>query len=209
MRRPLEHDRNIFMVKRSFDIVAAATALVILTPLLIVITIALLLLEGPPVFYRSPRIGRFGKPFKMIKFRTMVPDAERQGKVTRKDDRRITWLGQILRDFKMDELPQLINVLKGEMSLVGPRPQFLEYTPDGDQADLIATLRPGITDWASIKFRDLDNLLAQADDPERYYLDVVLPEKTRLQAKYANEHSLWLDLRLLGQTMFCVLRKPR
>ncbi len=190
-------------MKRAFDLTAAALALVFLSPLFLLIALLLRATSHGPVFYSGKRVGLRGRVFKMHKFRTMVVDAEQLGgSCTRADDPRITRSGHWLRKFKLDELPQLLNVLLGEMSLVGPRPEVQQYvqlfTP-GEFA--ILSVRPGITDWASIWDRDEAQTLAGRSDPERTYLEQIRPEKIRLQLEYVRRRSFLIDLAILFETL--------
>ena len=162
-----------------------------------------------PVFYRGERVGLHGKPFRIFKFRTMVVDAEKLGaSSTSDDDVRITKIGRFLRRYKLDELPQLINVLIGDMSLVGPRPEVKKFTDlYTDEEKMILTIRPGITDWASIWNPDEGAILAGSTDPDRDYLEKIRPEKIRLQLKYVRERSFWTDLRIIILTLKTILIK--
>jgi lipopolysaccharide/colanic/teichoic acid biosynthesis glycosyltransferase len=154
-----------------------------------------------PVFYRGVRAGLFGRPFRILKFRTMVQDAEKLGgPTTGTNDERVTKIGSLLRKTKLDEIPQLFNVLTGEMSLVGPRPEVMEYTAlYNDEEKIILSMRPGITDYASIEFADLDDLVGSAD-PDRYFREHIMPRKTQLRVKYVREWSLWGDFKILWRT---------
>ena len=198
------------MLKRVTDIIVSAIALVVLLPALIAIATVILVCDGRPLFYRGVRIGHFGKPFRLLKFRTMVADAERLGGSTTADtDVRITRIGRLLRKHKLDELAQLINVLLGEMSLVGPRPEVPEYVELLRGAEqLILTVRPGITDWAALWDADEGALLVHASDPERMYVDYIRPEKVKLQLQYVQARSLWTDLRILWKTAYAIAFKP-
>ena len=192
------------MLKRTCDAVAAALGLALLSPLFVVTAILVRLTSRGPVFFLQERIGRGGQPFFILKFRSMVPDAAAKGgPITFGGDSRITPLGRLLRKTKVDELPQLINVLRGDMSLVGPRPEVPRYVEmfraDYDE---ILRVRPGITDLASIKFRDEATLLGMASDPEAEYAERVLPEKIRLAKEYVQRQSLWLDLSIILGTLF-------
>lgn len=190
------------MVKRLLDICSSLVALVIFSPLFFVISVLIKLDSEGPVFYRGVRVGRYGKAFRMYKFRTMVVNAEKiGGPSTADDDPRITRIGKLLRKYKLDELPQLINVLRGEMSLVGPRPEvplYVEMFTEDEKA--ILSVRPGMTDWASIWDSDEGALLAGSEDPEKVYMEKVRPEKIRLQLEYVRNHSLWTDLKILAMT---------
>ncbi len=197
------------MIKRLFDLLAAAAALVLLSPLLLVVALLVRATSPGPVFFRQERIGRGFRPFRIYKFRSMVPDAPRQGSlVTFGADPRITKVGRILRATKIDELPQLINVLVGDMSLVGPRPEVRKYVEmfREDYAEVLR-VRPGITDPASIKYRDEAEILGRAEDPEREYILRVLPEKIRLGKEYAKNPSLWLDFMIILKTLHVVGRR--
>ena len=192
------------MAKRLFDIVMAGLALLLMSPLLIGIAAWIRLDSVGPVFFRQERVGRHGRPFRIHKFRTMVTDAERLGaQITVSGDPRITAAGRFLRRSKLDELPQLIDVLAGTMSLVGPRPEVPRYVAMYPTAlrEKVLSVRPGITDPASIEFRDEGALLAAAADPEREYADVVLPAKLRFAADYVDHASLAYDLRLIALTL--------
>jgi lipopolysaccharide/colanic/teichoic acid biosynthesis glycosyltransferase len=195
-------------MKRLVDIVVAAIGVVLASPALITIGLLILLDSPGPVFYRGVRIGRWGRPFRIMKFRTMVADAERRGgPSTADDDPRITRVGRWLRRYKLDELPQLFNVLKGEMSLVGPRPEVPEYAAllTGEELSILS-VRPGMTDWASIWDIDEGQVLAGSADAERKYLEEIRPKKIRLQMEYVRAQSLVTDLQILAQTAARLLR---
>ncbi|HEX6966243.1 MAG TPA: sugar transferase [Gemmatimonadaceae bacterium] len=195
--------------KRALDLVGSGVGLVVLAPLFVVIAAAVKL-DGGPVFFRQERVGRHGRPFRMWKFRTMVPDAERVGpQITARGDRRITRVGRWLRTSKLDELPQLLNVAAGEMSLVGPRPEVARYVRryTAEQRRVL-DLVPGITDPASIQYRDEERLLAQAADPERLYIDRLLPDKIRLNLEYAARASVARDVMLIAQTLARIVLPP-
>ena len=190
--------------KRAFDIVAAGLGLVLLAPLFVVVAAWIKLVSPGPVFFRQERIGRGGVPFRIHKFRTMraAPEASGLG-LTVGADPRITRAGAFLRRTKIDELAQLIDVLRGDMSIVGPRPEVPRYVADypPELRAKVLSVRPGITDPASLQFRDESSLLARAADPEREYRDVVLPAKLRLAADYVDSASLGGDLRLIFATV--------
>ncbi len=189
-------------MKRAFDLAAAGIGLVVLSPLFACVAVLIKLTSQGPVFHPSLRSGRSGKPFHMFKFRTMVVGAENMGGLsTGKNDPRVTPLGRILRRYKVDELPQLINVLRGEMSMVGPRPEFPYYTDQySEDEKLILTVRPGITDYASIHFRHLDEWLG-SERPDQVYEEQVRPVKNALRLRYVKEHSFKGDLGLIFQTL--------
>jgi lipopolysaccharide/colanic/teichoic acid biosynthesis glycosyltransferase len=197
------------MMKRAFDFVSSLVALMLASPVLLVIAILIKKEDGGPVFYRGVRVGRFGKPFRIFKFRTMVVNAEKLGgPSTADDDPRITKVGKFIRKYKLDELPQLINVLKGEMSIVGPRPEVQMYVDMfTEEEKAIISVRPGITDWASIWNPDEGAILAGNRDPEKTYMDKIRPEKIRLQLKYVRERSFWMDLKIILRTLKAVVMK--
>lgn len=197
------------MFKRLFDIASSSSGLIAISPFLVAISALIKAEDGGPVFYRGVRVGKDGKPFRIFKFRTMVVDAEqRGGPSTSDDDPRITKIGKILRKYKLDELPQLLNVLKGEMSIVGPRPEVEQYVDlYTDEEKAILKLRPGITDWASIWNPDEGALLAGNPDPEKAYLEKIRPEKIRLQLEYVKQHSLLTDLEIISKTLLTLLKR--
>lgn len=199
------------MLKRAIDIAISFVGLVILLPLLLLVALLVKLGDGGPVFYRGRRVGRLGRPFFVVKYRTMVVDAERLGGwCTADDDPRITRVGRLLRKYKLDELPQLINVLKGDMSLVGPRPEVQHYVDMySDEERVILTVRPGITDWASLWDSDEGALLAGVEDPEAAYLEYIRPTKLRLQMHYVRTQSLLTDLRILWLTLATVVLRSK
>lgn len=197
-------------VKRLFDFSASLAGLVLLAPFLAGIAFAIRLESPGPAFFLQERVGYRGRPFRIIKFRTMRRTAPSEGpQITVGADPRITRVGGLLRKSKLDELPQLINVLKGEMSLVGPRPEvpaFMErYLPE--QRALILSVRPGITDFAAIEFSDEAEILARAANPEEAYVSEVMPRKFALYKRYVEERSFWLDLRLIGGTLGKIVGK--
>ena len=196
------------MIKRIIDIVASFLGLLLLSPFLFAIAALIKLDSAGPVFFRQERIGRGFRPFLIYKFRTMVKEAAKLGApITIGEDPRITRVGRFLRRTKIDELPQLFNVVKGDMSLGGPRPELRRYVDAFRQEyDQILTMRPGLTDLASLKFIDEASVLAQARDPERAYRDCVLPEKLALAKQYIREHSLRLDAVLLARTLWRLFR---
>ena len=197
-------------MKRLFDFTIAAIGLVLLSPILLIIAIVVRVTSAGPALYSGNRVGLEGRIFKMHKFRTMVVDAEKLGgSCTYEGDPRVTRTGIWLRKFKLDELPQLLNVLAGEMSLVGPRPEVLEYVQMFTAEErAILSVRPGITDWASIWDRDEAKALAGSPDPERMYQEVIRPEKTRLQLEYIRRRSFLTDLTILFATLRVLLLRP-
>lgn len=195
------------IVKRAIDIVVSLSGLVLLFPFFIIFSLAIKREDGGNIFYRGERIGMYGKPFIIFKFRSMVEGAERiGGPSTAEDDPRITRIGKFLRKYKIDELPQLINVLKGEMSIVGPRPEVpSEVETYGEEELRILTVKPGITDWASIKFRNEGEILAGSEDPHQAYREKIKPEKLRLALKYVDEISFKTDMKIILETIKAVL----
>ena len=203
----LEKRKPQLMLKRLMDVVISGCALLVLWPLLLLIALAIKIDDPGPVFYRQVRVGRNGKEFRIFKFRTMVVDADKKGlQITVGRDSRVTRVGAFLRKTKLDELAQLLNVLCGQMSFVGPRPEvprYVElYTPYQRQVLLV---RPGITDYASIAYRNENDLLAGADDPERMYIETIMPDKIELNMTYLREISPLADLRLILKTVIAVI----
>jgi lipopolysaccharide/colanic/teichoic acid biosynthesis glycosyltransferase len=193
------------MLKRLFDIVASALGLVLLSPVMMLVAIWIRIDSPGPVFYRGERGGRRNRPFRIFKFRSMVLNADRVGGPSTSDlDPRITRPGAFIRGHKLDEVSQLINVLLGDMSIVGPRPQVLSYTKEyaGEYAEILS-VRPGITDWATIWNSDEGAVLAGAADPDRAYDILINPTKLRLQLRYVRERSFRTDLRIV----YCTLRR--
>src|SRR5262245_55499575 len=192
------------MAKRLFDLFGAGLALLVLAPLLVAVGLAVKLDSRGPVFFRQERVGRQGKPFRIRKFRTMVADAPARGpQITVGADARITRVGAFLRHYRLDELPQFIDVLRGDMSLVGPRPEVPRYVamyPPEMKAKVLA-VRPGITDPASLEFVDEGELLARAADPEREYVEVILPRKLRAATAYADHATLRTDVLVILRTL--------
>jgi len=196
------------VVKRLFDLLASGLGLLLLFPLFLLLALLVKLSSPGPVFYRGMRVGKRGRPFKMLKFRTMVADAEARGlPLTVGGDSRITGVGRFLRKAKLDELPQLWNVLVGEMSLVGPRPEAQKYVDlYTDDQRKVLELRPGITDPASIKYRNENDILSAAVDPETAYVENIMPDKVRLNLSYASRASIWSDLGIIFRTLFRVVK---
>ena len=194
-------------MKRLFDILFSFIGLLLLQPFFIVIAIMIKVDSTGPVFFRQGRVGKNFRRFMIYKFRTMVLDAENKGlHITSGGDNRITRVGRILRRFKIDELPQLYNVLKGDMSLVGPRPEVIRYVEwYKEDYERILSVRPGITDISSMTFRNEESILQGSDDPERYYVHVLLPEKMRLAREYIQKVSFFYDVRLIFKTLYKIV----
>jgi lipopolysaccharide/colanic/teichoic acid biosynthesis glycosyltransferase len=196
------------VLKRLFDLLASSVALIVLSPLMAVLAMRIKGHDGGPVLYAGRRVGKDGKPFGMYKFRTMVLNADKiGGSSTPDDDPRITPIGKVLRRYKLDELPQLLNVVRGEMSLVGPRPQVQWavdlYTPEQRG---VLTVPPGITDYASVRFPNEGEILKGSTDPDRDYMEKIHPEKMRLSLEYVQHRSLLTDLKVIAQTFLAILR---
>lgn len=194
-------------MKRLFDILASGCGLLVLSPIFIIVAIWIKLDSQGPVFYRQTRVGRYNKDFRIFKFRSMRVGSDKGSLVTIGGrDPRVTRSGYFIRKFKIDELPQLINVFAGDMSLVGPRPEVRHYvnywTPDQMR---VLDVRPGITDPASIRFRNENELLDKAQDPERYYIYVIMQEKIKLYLEYVEKSSFWYDIKLIFQTFKVII----
>ena len=196
-------------MKRLFDIVASGFGLLLLSPLFLLVAIWIKLDSPGPVFYRQVRVGRYNRDFRIFKFRSMRVGADKGSLVTIGGrDPRVTRSGYFIRKFKIDELPQLINVFIGDMSLVGPRPEVRHYVDYWTKEQLrVLDVRPGITDPASIKFRNENELLEKAEDPEKYYIEVIMQEKLRLYLEYVENHSFWYDMKLIFQTFWVIVRE--
>ena len=197
-------------MKRLFDFITSLCGLILLSPIFILIAFWIKVDSQGSVFFRQERVGFQGALFRIHKFRTMALDAEKNGRqITVSTDSRITTVGRFLRKHKLDELPQLIDVLVGDMSLVGPRPEVSKYVDcySDDEKHDVLSVKPGITDNASIYFRDENELLASSDDPEAAYINEVLPKKIALYRKYVRESSFFGDLAIIFKTIFLILKK--
>ena len=198
------------MAKRLFDWLASGVGLMLLAPLLLVLALWIKVDSLGPVFFRQERVGQFGRHFKIHKFRTMFIDTEARGmQITVGEDSRITAVGRLLRRYKLDELPQLIDVLCGDMSLVGPRPevpQYVAYYPN-ELKELVLSVRPGITDMASIEFKNENEILGRAIDPHKAYVTEVLPIKLNYYAEYVNNYSLLGDIKIIFLTLQAIMRR--
>jgi lipopolysaccharide/colanic/teichoic acid biosynthesis glycosyltransferase len=195
-------------LKRLFDIVFSLVALLVLLPLLLAFALAVALSSPGGAFFRQVRVGRAGKEFRLLKFRSMRPGSEAKGQLTIGGrDPRITPVGYFLRKTKLDELPQLWNVLVGDMSIVGPRPEVPRYVALYDpEQRMVLSVRPGITGMASLDYVDENELLAKADDPERAYVEQVMPAKLALDLRYVQERTFGLDLRIIVSTIGLIFR---
>jgi lipopolysaccharide/colanic/teichoic acid biosynthesis glycosyltransferase len=193
-------------VKRLFDIISSAFGLLLLSPLFLIVTILIKLDSTGPVFYRQMRVGMNFRPFWIIKFRTMENKADKKGlQITAGGDKRVTRLGRVLRKVKIDELPQLFNVLRGEMSLVGPRPEVEKYVElyKKDYEEILK-IRPGITDISSVIFSNEEGVLQNQADPEWYYKHILLPEKIKLAREYMSRASFFYDIKIIFRTFYKV-----
>lgn len=191
------------IAKRLFDLFFSLIGLIILLPVFMILAVLIKCDSRGPVFFRQERVGRFGQPFMIHKFRTMAANTEAKGlPITVSGDSRITMVGRILRKYKLDELPQLIDVIMGNMSLVGPRPEvsrYVAYYPDAARKSVLS-VPPGITDFASIEFKDENEILSLSEDPEQEYIKIILPIKLAYYQKYVRERSLWVDFMLIFKT---------
>jgi lipopolysaccharide/colanic/teichoic acid biosynthesis glycosyltransferase len=197
------------MSKRIFDWLASGLGLLLLLPVLLALALWIKLDSPGPVFFRQERVGQGGRVFRIHKFRTMVSDAERRGlQITVGADARVTRVGQWLRKYKLDELPQLLDVWLGHMSLVGPRPEVLRYVAcyPADVRDVVLSVRPGITDRASIEFKDENEILGRAPDPHLAYVNEVLPIKLRYYVAYVESRSFWSDIGIILATLRALVR---
>jgi lipopolysaccharide/colanic/teichoic acid biosynthesis glycosyltransferase len=197
------------LIKRIFDLTCSILGLILLTPILFIIAAWIKVDSKGPVFFKQKRVGQFGQIISVFKFRSMVMDAESKGlKITVGRDPRITSSGYFIRKYKIDELAQLINVINGTMSLVGPRPEVEEYIAEYPQSikDKVLSVKPGITDFASIEFKDENELLEGSIDPHNTYLNEILPIKQKYYLKYVEQQSLWLDIKLIFKTIFALIK---
>lgn len=190
-------------VKRVFDVVVAFLGILILLVPFVIVAVLILADSKGGVFYRQTRVGRDKVNFGLLKFRTMYTNSDQLGLLTVGDhDKRITKIGYWLRKHKIDELPQLLNVLKGDMSFVGPRPEVIKYVELYDlQQVRVLSVKPGITDWASIEFSEENELLAKSADPESFYINEIIPSKIIQNLKYINKHDIWVDLTIIFLTL--------
>ncbi|MCM4167326.1 UDP-glucose:undecaprenyl-phosphate glucose-1-phosphate transferase [Arenibacter antarcticus] len=197
------------MLKRSFDILSSGVGLLVISPILGMVSIAIAASSKGGIFYRQSRVGLDGKIFNILKFRTMYTGADKQGLLTVGDrDPRVTPTGYYLRKFKLDELPQLFNVFIGEMSMVGPRPEVSKYVDLYAAEDrIVLSIKPGITDYASIYFRNENEILKSSSDPERKYIEDVLPRKLELNKKYIAEMGIWTDIKIIFLTITSIFKK--
>ncbi len=196
-------------MKRIFDIIVSGVGLLVLIPLFLILAIWIKLDSEGPIFYQQTRVGRNNKDFKLLKFRSMRVGSDKKGLITiGGHDPRVTRSGYFIRKYKLDELPQLINVFIGNMSLVGPRPEVRKYvdlyTPEQMH---VLDVRPGITDMASIRYRNENEILEQAEDPDQFYIEVVMQDKLRINLEYVQKHSFWFDIKLIFNTFWEIIAK--
>ncbi len=191
-------------MKRLFDFVFSLFALLILSPFLLMISLIIVIDDFGKVFFLQKRVGKHNKDFYLIKFRTMYPGSDKKGLLTvGKKDERITRIGRILRKYKLDELPQFINVLIGSMSLVGPRPEVRKYVDLYNENQIkVLTVKPGITDYASILYKNENEILAKSDDPEKTYIEEIMPHKLALNLEYIENVSFRKDIKIIAKTLF-------
>jgi len=191
------------VVKRIFDFICSTLGLIVLSPVLFAIAIKIKTGSDGPVFFKQIRVGEKNNEFEILKFRTMVVDAEKLGRqITVGNDNRITKIGAFLRKYKLDELPQLINVFKGDMSLVGPRPEVPRYVKlYNDEQKKVLEVKPGITDLASIRYRDENELLGEAENPDDFYINTIMPDKLALNLEYINNNNLFVDIYIILRTI--------
>jgi lipopolysaccharide/colanic/teichoic acid biosynthesis glycosyltransferase len=194
------------LAKRIFDFVCALLGLIFLLPALAPVALLIKLDSRGPVFFRQERVGKRGRIFRILKFRTMTVGAEKKGQITIGRDARVTRIGALLRRFKIDELPQLVNVLRGEMSLVGPRPEVPRYVAcyPNTVRETVLSVPPGITDWASIEFKEENAILGRASDPARSYVEEILPIKLDYYVRYVHERSFIVDLKIILLTLLAI-----
>lgn len=190
-------------IKRIFDFVVSLIGAIVLSPILLIVAIAIKIDSKGKILFLQKRVGRNGKPFYIYKFRTMVTDAEKLGKqITVGEDNRITKVGAFLRKYKIDELPQLLNVVKGDMSLVGPRPEVPRYVElYNEEERKVLEVRPGITDLASLRYKDENDILGKVENPEEYYINVIMKDKLKLNLEYIEKSNILFDISLIFKTI--------
>lgn len=191
------------ITKRSFDFILSLLGIIILSPIFIIVSIIIKIDSSGPILFLQKRVGKNGEEFNIYKFRTMVNNAEKLGKqITVGKDNRITKSGRFLRKFKIDELPQLFNVLNGDMSLVGPRPEVPKYVAlYNEQQKKVLEVRPGITDLASLRYKDENDILGKVDNPEEYYINVIMRDKLNLNLEYIEKSNIFFDIYLILKTI--------
>jgi lipopolysaccharide/colanic/teichoic acid biosynthesis glycosyltransferase len=195
------------LAKRIFDFIFSVIGIVILAPLILILALLINIDSKGGVFYKQVRIGKNQKPFKLYKFRSMRTDADKKGLLTvGNKDSRITKIGYYLRKYKLDELPQLINVLRGDMSFVGPRPEVEKYVKLYNQQQLMVfNVKPGITDWASIKYVNENEILAKSNQPEKTYIEEIMPAKLKLNLEYVSHNNIYVDIKIILLTIKAII----
>jgi len=195
------------LIKRTFDIITSLFVIVILSPLFIVISVWILIDSKGGIFYKQIRVGKNGKEFKLLKFRSMKTGADKSGQLTVGNDARVTRVGHFIRKTKIDEFPQLLNIIKGDMSVVGPRPEVPKYVALYNEEQMrVLSVRPGLTDLASLKYFNEQEVLGKSLDPEKTYIEEVMPEKLRLNLQYVSQRSFYLDMSLIFRTIAKIFR---
>lgn len=196
-----------FFIKRLFDIISSIIVLVLIFPFLLLVTIWILLDSAGGIFYKQTRVGKNGKEFKLLKLRSMRTNSDKSSQITVGDDNRVTRSGKFIRKFKIDEFPQLLNVIAGQMSIVGPRPEVPKYVAlYSDEQRKVLDVLPGLTDFATLQFIDEQKILGKADDPEKAYIQEVMPAKLELNLKYIKKANFFLDISLIFKTIFKILK---
>ena len=196
-----------FFFKRSFDILSSIIVLVILSPFLFIVGMWILLDSKGGIFYKQLRVGKDGKEFKLYKLRSMRIDSDKSGQLTVGNDSRVTTSGRFIRKFKIDEFPQLLNVIGGQMSVVGPRPEVPKYVSMyTDEQKRVLSVLPGLTDYATLEYIDEQKILGEAEDPEKAYIEEVMPAKLKLNLKYVAEASFATDISLIFKTIFKIFK---
>lgn len=194
------------MITRLFDIIFSLLILIIFLPLFLIFSLLIIVNSKGPVLYLQKRVGKNGRIFNLVKFRTMYVNADKQGFLTIGNDKRITSVGKFLRKYKLDELPQFINVLLGHMSIVGPRPEVPKYVAlYNERQKKILTVKPGITDYSSLIYFEESNELSKTTDPEKYYIEVIMPHKINLSLKYIENKTFWFDIKIIIWTFMRII----
>ena len=196
-------------MKRLFDIIASGCGLIVLSPLFIILAIWIKLDSKGPIFYKQSRVGQYNKDFLLYKFRSMRVGSDKKGLITVGNrDPRITRSGYFIRKYKLDEFPQLINVIIGVMSLVGPSPEVRKYVDLYTEEQMhVLDVKPGITDLASIRYRNENEILENAENPDEYYINVVMQDKLKINLEYVSNHSFWYDIALIFKTFWAIVSK--
>ncbi len=197
------------MIKRAFDILFSLFGIILISPLLIVISVMIKLDSRGKIIYKQIRVGRNHVNFNLLKFRTMLEDADKGSLLTiGSHDARITTIGYYLRKYKLDELPQLINILEGDMSFVGPRPEVRKYVKLYNALQRrVLTVKPGLTDYATVEYMDENTLLANVENPEQFYINHIIPDKINFNLKYIDHHNLWIDIKIILLTIKNIIIK--